>query len=72
MLSGQFQNISTVLSNVERSVCPPHSVVEQLQVFGSQRINLDGFAGVKRVSYQNDGKARLHVRESLCQVGFRL
>lgn len=66
------KHISTVLSNVERSVCPPHSVVEQLQVLGSQHVNMDGCAGVKRVSYQNDGKAGLHVRKSLCQVGFRL
>lgn len=72
MLSGEFKYILTVLSNVERSVCPPHSVVEQLQVLGSQHNNMDGFAGGKRVSNQDDGKAGLHVRKSLCEVGIRL
>lgn len=57
---------------MERSVCPPHSVVEQLQVPRSQRNDLDGFAGGERVPYQDDGKAGLHVRKSLCQVGATL
>lgn len=72
MLSGEFKYILTVLSNVEWSVCPPHSIVEQLQVLGGQHNNMDGFAGGKWVSNQNDGKAGLHVRKSLCQVGIRL
>lgn len=60
--------LNFALSNVERSVCSPHSVVEQLQVLRCKYNHVDGFAEGEWVSYQDDRQAGLYIWGSLCQV----
>ncbi|MEQ2205549.1 hypothetical protein XENOCAPTIV_002796 [Xenoophorus captivus] len=55
-------------SNVERSVCSPHSVMEQLQVLECKLNHMDGFVGEEWISYKDAGQAGLYLRKSLSQV----